>query len=393
MRVDLLTQEYPPLIFGGAGVHIEALADHLRQQMHVRVHCYGAPRAEQDVTAYRYDAGETGSSAALQALAVNISMVQAVEGASLVHSHTWYANFAGHLAKVLYDIPHVATTHSLERLRPWKTEQLADGYRLSSYMEATALGAADRIIAVSNAMADDIARAYQEVDPSRISVVYNGIDTALYAPDRGTDHLEAHDVQPGLPIVACIARITPQKGLDYLIQAAKDFSPDCQLVIVAIPADTVGHRERFKSAMEGLRAAGVNVTWIGTPTSRAFMVQLLTHAEVLVCPSIYEPMGIVNLEAMACSTAVVGSAVGGIPEVVVEGETGLLVPVQIASDGSGMPVDGRIFAKEIASRVNYLLDNPGVANSMGAAGRSRAIANFSWAAAAEDAVSIYREVL
>lgn len=392
MRVDLLTREYPPYVYGGAGVHVGHLVQHLRDQLDVRVHCYDGDRDESGVVVHHADHDLTAANAALQAMSVNLSMSEAVTGTSVVHSHTWYANFAGHIAKVLHGVPHVATAHSLEPLRPWKAEQLAGGYRLSSFMEETALTDADRVIAVSQAMADDLVRSYPRVDPDRVSVIHNGIDSDSFAPDHGTAHLDAAGIDRNLPIIACVARITRQKGLGHLLRAAVHFDREAQLVIVAEASDTPEQRREFGLAVDHLRSQGIRITWIGSPFPRAALRQLLTHARVFVCPSIYEPMGIVNLEAMACSTAVVGTATGGIPEVVTEGTTGLLVPIAPAPDGHGEPAAREVFAKEIASRVNHLIDDPATARRMGEAGRTRAVEQFSWSSVADRVRQIYEAV-
>jgi alpha-maltose-1-phosphate synthase len=397
MRVDLLTREYPPFVYGGAGVHVAHLAAHLRHSVDLRVHCFGdaapasAPAKVARVATHTAAAGLEHANAAVRAMAVNLAMAEAAHGASVVHSHTWYANFAGHLAKARYEIPHVVTAHSLEPLRPWKAEQLADGYRLSTFMERTALTGADHIIAVSRAMARDVLRTYPLVDPSRVSVIHNGVDTNDFRPDHGTDYLSFLGVHPATPVVACVSRITPQKGLGHLLRAASHLPRDIQLVIVAQSADTPGQRLRFRRAVDEARQDGVHVTWVDGPCSRDVLRQLLTRAEVFVCPSIYEPLGIVNLEAMACATPVVGTATGGIPEVIVDGETGLLVPLR-QDPGSGEPTAPDDFANDLAARVNELLGDPGRARRMGVAARRRAVEHFSWEAVADQVHKVYQAV-
>jgi starch synthase len=392
MRVDLLTREYPPFVYGGAGVHVGQLTQHLRNLVDVRVHCYGDTHTEAGVLAHRVTQGLNDANSAIQAMAVNLSMSEAVQGTSVVHSHTWYANFAGHIAKVLHGVPHVATAHSLEPLRPWKAEQLSGGYRLSSFMEETALVDADRVIAVSQAMAEDVTRTYPGIDPDRVSVIYNGIDTGEFAPDHGTSLLEEYGIALDRPIIACVARITRQKGLGHLLRAAEHFTRDAQLVIVAQASDTPEQRLQFGLAVDRLRRTGIKITWIGGAFPRAALRQLLTTAQVFVCPSIYEPMGIVNLEAMACATAVVGTATGGIPEVVIEGETGLLVPIETSTGSDGEPAAPDVFAKEIASRVNHLIDDSAAARRLGLAGRDRAVNRFSWSSVAEQVRRVYEAV-
>ncbi|NUR85349.1 MAG: glycogen synthase [Nonomuraea sp.] len=385
MRVDLLSREYPPEVYGGAGVHVEYLARELRRLAEVRVRCFGAPRSEQDVSAYRVPGGLETANPALQVLGVDLEMAAACEGADVVHSHTWYANFAGHVAKLLYGLPHVVTTHSLEPLRPWKAEQLGGGYTLSSWAERTALAAADAVIAVSEGMRRDVLTAYPEIDPDRVSVIHNGIDTAEYAPDPAVDVLEKRGIDPGRPYVVFVGRITRQKGLIHLLRAARDFAPEAQLVLCAGAPDTPEIAAEVAGLVRGLGRDGV--FWISEMLPKPEVIQLLTHATVFVCPSVYEPMGIVNLEAMACETAVVATATGGIPEVVADGETGLLVPIEQGPDGE--PYDAGRFAADLAARVNALLGDPARARAMGAAGRVRAVEHFSWSSIAQRTLSLY----
>ncbi|MGW4665011.1 glycogen synthase [Streptosporangium sandarakinum] len=389
MRVDLLSREYPPEVYGGAGVHVEYLARELRRLAEVRVRCFGSPRAEEGVAAYRAPAGLEGANAALQVLGVDLEMAAACQGADLVHSHTWYANFAGHVAKMLYGVPHVMTTHSLEPLRPWKAEQLGGGYTLSSWAERGALASADAVVAVSEGMRRDVLAAYPEVAPEKVTVIHNGIDTAQYAPDPDTGFLIEHGIDPARPYVVFVGRITRQKGLVHLLHAARDLRRDAQLVLCAGAPDTPEIAEEVTALVRGLDREGV--VWISEMLPRPEVIQILTHATVFVCPSVYEPMGIVNLEAMACETAVVATATGGIPEVVADGSTGLLVPIeQSAADGS--PDDPERFAADLAERINRLLDDPKLAAELGAAGRARAVEHFSWARIAERTMDLYRSV-
>ncbi|TYB52965.1 glycogen synthase [Nonomuraea sp. PA05] len=385
MRVDLLSREYPPEVYGGAGVHMEYLARELRKLADVRVRCFGADRAEPGVSAYRVPAGLTGANAALQTLGVDLEMAAACEGADVVHSHTWYANFAGHVAKLLHGTPHVITTHSLEPLRPWKAEQLGGGYTISSWAERTALAAADAVVAVSDGMRADVLAAYPEIPPEKVTVIHNGIDTAQYTPDPATDVLTKHGVDPGRPYVVFVGRITRQKGLVHLLHAARSFDPAAQLVLCAGAPDTPEIAAEVSELVRGLDRDGV--FWIQEMLPKPEVIQLLTHATVFVCPSVYEPMGIVNLEAMACETAVVATATGGIPEVVADGATGLLVPVSQAADGT--PHDPERFAADLAERVNALLGDPARARAMGEAGRARAIEHFSWTRIAERTLELY----
>lgn len=388
MRVDLLSREYPPEVYGGAGVHVEYLARELRRLADVRVRCFGAPRDEPGVSAYRVPGGLETANAALQVLGVDLEMAAACEGADLVHSHTWYANFAGHVAKMLYGTPHVVTTHSLEPLRPWKAEQLGGGYTLSSWAERTALASADAIVAVSEGMRRDVLTAYPEIAPDRVTVIHNGIDTVEYAPDHGLEVLRKHGIDPGRPYVVFVGRITRQKGLVHLLRAARDLDAGAQLVLCAGAPDTPEIAAEVRGLVEGLERDGV--FWISEMLPKPEVIQLLTHATVFVCPSVYEPMGIVNLEAMACRTAVVATATGGIPEVVADGSTGLLVPIEQGADGT--PDDPEKFAADLAERINALLGDPDRAREMGAAGRTRAIEHFSWERIAERTMDLYRSL-
>jgi starch synthase len=392
-RVDLLTKEYPPEIYGGAGVHAAELAKALRRLVDLRVHCFGAPRDEEGVSAYQEPHLADGANTALRTLGANVAMAAGCEGTELVHSHTWYANAAGHLAKTLYGVPHVVTTHSLEPLRPWKAEQLGGGYALSSLVERSALEHADAVIAVSRGMREDILRVYPEVDPARVHVVHNGIDTVAHGPDPGTDALLRHGVDPDLPIVLFVGRVTRQKGLPQLLRAAFEIDAEAQLVLCCGQPDTAEIAAETAVLAEELGRERGRVVRIDGMLDQRSLRQLLTHASVFVCPSLYEPMGIVNLEAMACGTAVVATATGGIPEVVVDGETGLLVPIEQEQDGTGTPLDEKRFSSDFAAAVNRLLAEPGTARAMGAAGRLRAEREFGWDVAAERVHQVYRGVL
>jgi alpha-maltose-1-phosphate synthase len=392
LRVDLLTREYPPNVYGGAGVHVEYLARELRRLADVRVHCFGEPGKqppEPGVTAYADPPGLAAANAALRTMGVDLEMAAACAGTDVVHSHTWYANLAGHVAKLLHGVPHVVTTHSLEPLRPWKAEQLGGGYALSSWCERTAVEAADAVIAVSGAMRDDVLAAYPAVDPARVRVVHNGIDTQQYQPDRGTDVVARHGIDPDRPSVTYVGRVTKQKGLPYLLRAAKSL-PEAQLVLLAGAPDTPEIAKEVEDLAAELRATRSGVVWIPEMLPKPEVIQILTHSTVFVCPSVYEPMGIVNLEAMACETAVVATATGGIPEVVDDGVTGLLVPIEQATDGTGTPVDPDRFVAGLAAAITALLEDPGKATAMGRAGRRRAVEHFSWSAIAERTVDVYR---
>ncbi|MEP6463332.1 MAG: glycogen synthase [Frankiaceae bacterium] len=392
MRIDVLTREYPPEVYGGAGVHVEYLARELRRAADVRVHCWGADRDDSTVSAHRTPETLAGANAALQTMGIDLAMAAACNGANLVHSHTWYANLGGHLAKLLYGVPHVVTTHSLEPLRPWKAEQLGGGYALSSWCERTALLAADAVIAVSEGMRRDVLACYPDVDPDRVRVIHNGIDTEEYAPTTATDALTAAGVDPERPSVLFVGRITRQKGVPYLLRAARTFDPDAQLVLLAGAPDTPEIAAEVTGLVEELRAVRSGVVWVEQMLPKPQVIQFLTAATVFVCPSIYEPMGIVNLEAMACQTAVVATATGGIPEVVADGHTGLLVPISQTADGTGTPSDPERFVADLADRVNSVLADPARATALGEAGRRRAIEHFSWPAIADRTMELYRSL-
>lgn len=395
MRVALLTREYPPEVYGGAGVHVEYLSRELSDHVDLTVHCWGADRHDPAVRAYRpWDAlaGDSPHLAALQAMSVDLLMAAGVQDADLVHSHTWYAQFAGQLAKLTYGVPHVATVHSLEPLRPWKAEQLGGGYALSSFCERIALEGADAVIAVSEGSKRDILACYPAIDERRVHVVYNGIDTTQYAPDAGTDVLERFGVDPSRPSVVFVGRITRQKGVPHLLRAALDFDPTAQLVLCAGSPDTPEIGAEVGAGVERLQARRDGTVWIDQMLPKTDVIQLLSHATVFACPSIYEPLGIVNLEAMACEAAVVASATGGIVEVVQDGETGFLVPL-VQAPGSIDPVDPETFAADFAQRVNRLIADPKLASTMGQAGRRRAIEHFGWPTIGEETVSVYRGAL
>jgi len=383
VRVGLLTREYPPDVYGGAGVHVEFLARELRPLTDLDVHCWGEGAAG-GVVRHRPWPMLDGANDALRTFSVDLSMTAALEGRELVHSHTWYANLAGHLAKMLYGIPHVMTAHSLEPLRPWKAEQLGGGYALSSWAERTAIEAADAVIAVSGAMREDILGCYPDLDPAKVRVVHNGIDTSLYQPDHGTDVLERLGVDPDRPYVLFVGRITRQKGVPQLLRAVRDIDPAAQVVLCAGAPDTPEIDREFRDLFEELSRVRQGVFWIPQMLPRPDVIQLLTHAAVFVCPSVYEPLGIVNLEAMACGTAVVASRVGGIPEVVADGETGLLVSVDENAEEH---------AAQLARALDAVLADSETARRMGEAGRERAVREFGWDAVARRTVQLYEELL
>src|SRR5919201_519036 len=394
MRVALLTREFPPEVYGGAGVHVEYLSKALTSLVEVQVHCFGEPRHSPLVVgAYQpwsALAGKAPHLAALQAVSVDLEMAAAVKGADLVHSHTWYANLAGHFAKLLYEIPHVVTTHSLEPLRPWKKEQLGGGYAGSSFCERTAIEAADAVVAVSSEMRRDVLKTYPAVDPKRVTVIHNGIDTEEYRPDPRTNVLERYGVSSTRPYVLFLGRITRQKGITHLLEAAPLIDRSAQLVLRAGSPDTPEIAEEFRRLIKDVQAERGDVVWIEKTLPRPELVQLLSHTRALVCPSIYEPFGLVNLEAMACEAPVVASATGGIPEIVVDGETGYLVLFEKGDDAFGSPRDPRKFARDMADAINRLVADPGLARRMGQEGRRRVVEKFSWKVIAERTAALYR---
>jgi alpha-maltose-1-phosphate synthase len=376
LRVALLTREYPPEVYGGAGVHVSYLARELAALVDLTVHCQGIDR--EGAVAHRPWDLRSGANQALRTVSADLSMTAAAAGTDLVHSHTWYANLAGHLASLLYSVPHVVTVHSLEPLRPWKAEQLGGGYAVSSWCERTAVEAAAAVIAVSDGMRSDVLAAYPAVQADRVRVIRNGIDTLEYAPDPAIDVLDRWGVDAGQPSVVFVGRVTRQKGLPVLLRAADRIDPAAQLVICAGQADTPELESEVAGLAGRLRARRSGVTWLSGMLAKREVIQLLTHATVFVCPSLYEPLGIVNLEAMACGAAVVASRVGGIPEVVADGETGLLVP----------PGD----AGALAEAINVLVGEPGRAAAMGQLGRKRAVAEFGWPAVAAQTAALYEEL-
>ncbi len=382
MHVAVLTREFPPDIYGGAGVHVDFLVRELRRLAQVDVHCFGAPR--DGAVAHAPAVSLANANPALQTLSTDLSIADTLAGCDVVHSHTWYANFAGVVGSLLHGAPHVLTAHSLEPQRPWKIEQLGGGYRISSWVERAAYESADAVIAVSEGMARDVLSVYPFVDPARVHVIHNGIDTALYAPDHDTDVLTRYGIDPARPYVLFVGRITRQKGLAHLLRAALEFPADAQLVLCASSPDTPEIGAEVSAAVDRLRP-GRSVVWIPEMLARPELVQLLTAAAVFVCPSVYEPLGIVNLEAMACETAVVASAVGGIPEVVADGETGLLVPYSAGAPDA--------FEAGLAAAVTVVLADPGRAAKMGRAGRDRAVHEFGWDTVARRTLDVYASLL
>ena len=397
MRVDLLTREYPPEIYGGAGVHVAELVKALRltggSDLEVLVRCFGAPREEEGATAYAVPAELAQANGALQTMGVDLAIAGDAAGADLVHSHTWYANFAGHVAKMLHGIPHIATAHSLEPLRPWKAEQLGGGYRLSSWIERDALQSADAVVAVSEGMRRDLLRVYPDLDPERVKVVYNGIDLSSWARVEDPDTVRALGMDPDRPSVVFVGRITRQKGLPYLLRAALLLPPEVQLVLCAGAPDTAEIMAEVEGLVAELRETRDGVVWIDRHLPRHELCALLSAATTFVCPSVYEPLGIVNLEAMACGAPVVGTATGGIPEVVAHGITGTIVPLDQLDDGTGTPTDPETFVRDLAAALTDMISDPDRARRLGEAGRQRAEQEFSWLAIAERTRALYDEVV
>ncbi|MFD6857442.1 glycogen synthase [Rhodococcus sp. NPDC060090] len=387
MRVAMMTREYPPEVYGGAGVHVTELVSQLQRLCEVDVHCMGAPRDTAIV--HSHDPALAGANAALTTLSAELRMAHAAAGTDIVHSHTWYSGLAGHLAAELYDVPHILTAHSLEPRRPWKAEQLGGGYRISSWSERNAVQYANAIIAVSDGMRLDVLDAYPFVDPARVHVVRNGIDTEAWHPSPlapGTESvLPTIGVDPAAPIAVFVGRITRQKGLGHLIAAAHRISPDIQLVLCAGAPDTPELAADTERAVAELQSARGNVIWVKEMLPRESVRELLAAAQVFVCPSVYEPLGIVNLEAMACETAVVASDVGGIPEVVQDGVTGTLVHYN--------SYEPAVYERALADAVNDLASDPARAAEYGRAGRQRAITGFSWAQIARDTLAVYQDAL
>jgi starch synthase len=397
VRVDIVTKEFPPEIYGGAGVHVAELSRVLAKHVDLQVRAFGAPRDADfhgaTVTSYSTPEDLGAANAALQTLGVDLRIVPDIAGADVVHSHTWYANMAGHLASLLHGIPHVLSAHSLEPLRPWKAEQLGGGYALSSWVEKTAYEAAAAIIAVSDGMRQDILRSYPDVDPAKVRVVHNGIDVDMWQPDEGEDEVRALGIDPAKPSVVFVGRNTRQKGVPYLLRAAASLPAGVQLVLCLGAADTPELAAETARLIEELQGKREGVVLIERMLPRHELIQVLSHATAFACPSIYEPLGIVNLEAMACGAAVVASATGGIPEVVQHGETGLLVELQQVTDGTGTPLDPEKFVADFAAALNEVVSDPARAKVMGAAGRVRAEQHFSWESITETTLEVYRSVL
>ncbi len=399
MRVGLFTREFPPHVYGGAGVHVEYLSRELARKVSVEVHCWGRQFSDEGNLHVRgqepwseiSDGTEEKFKGALEAFSLNLTQIKALSGIDVVHTHTWYVSMAGFLAKKLYDIPFVLTTHSLEPLRAWKAEQLGTGYAMSSWMERTAILDADAVVAVSSGTKEDILRAYP-VDPEKIHVIYNGIDLQQYQPTPDTSALVAHGVDLNIPYVLFVGRITRQKGVTHLVDAIRYLPPDVQVVLCAGAPDTPEIAAELQAKVAEARAYNPRVLWLDKMLGKQEAIQLYSHATVFCCPSVYEPFGIINLEAMACETAVVASATGGIKEVVVDGETGYLVPFD-QDPLTSFPLDPEKFARDLAAKLNVLLADPARCKQFGKAGRKRAEEKFSWTSIADQTIALYQSLI
>lgn len=399
MRVGLFTREYPPYVYGGAGVHVEYLSLELAKKIDVEVHCWGDQKSDNGNLHVRGEQpwseitnGTTEKfKGALEAFSLNLTQVKALSGVDIVHTHTWYVSMAGYLAKKLYKIPFVLTTHSLEPLRAWKAEQLGSGYAMSSWMERTAILDADAVIAVSNGTKEDILRVYP-IRPERVHVIYNGIQLDEYQRTSDTTALKTYGVDASVPYVLFVGRITRQKGVTHLVDAIRYMPPNTQVVLCAGAPDTPEIAAEMRAKVEEARETNPRVVWIEKMVSKPEVIQLYSHARVFCCPSVYEPFGIINLEAMACGAPVVASATGGIKEVVVDGETGYLVP--FADDPvTGFPSNPEQFAKDLGAKVTTLLEDPEKCKQFGAAGRRRVEDTFSWTAIADQTIALYKGLI
>jgi len=400
LRVGLFTREYPPLVYGGAGVHVDYLSRELAKVIEVEVHCWGPQHSDNDKLHVRGEepwaditsGTEAKFKGALEAFSLNLTQVKALQNIDIVHTHTWYVSMAGYLAKKLYGVPFVLTTHSLEPLRGWKSEQLGTGYAMSSWMERTAILDADAIIAVSAGTKADILRAYPEVDPSRIHVIYNGIDLHEYQKTSETMALIEHGVDPSIPYLLFVGRITRQKGVTHLVDAISHMPPETQVVLCAGAPDTPEIAAELREKVDKARRNHPRIIWIEKMLSRPEAIQLYSHARVFCCPSVYEPFGIINLEAMACRAPVVASATGGIKEVVVDGETGYLVPFG-QDPVTSFPTQPETFARDLASKIIPLMQDPERCRQFGDAGRRRVEEMFSWTAIAHQTIGLYQSLI
>ena len=400
VRVGLMTREYPPNVYGGAGVHVEYLSRELAKKIEVEVHCWGDQRSDQGnlhvFGAEPWPLISEGThekfKAALETMSLNLAQMVTVSDIDIVHTHTWYVSMAGLMAKKLFGIPFVMTTHSLEPLRAWKSEQLGSGYAMSSWMESVGIHDADAIIAVSNGTKADILAAYPDVDPARIRVIYNGIDPDQYAKTRDTTALRSYGVDPDVPYVLFVGRVTRQKGVTHLVDAIRYLPRETQVVLCAGAPDTPEIADELRRKVDEMRDLNPRIIWIEKMVTKEETIQLYSNCAVFCCPSVYEPFGIINLEAMACSAPVVASATGGILEVVVDGETGWLVPFE-QDPVTRFPSQPDVFARVLAERISDLLADPEKARRFGEAGRRRVEEKFAWNAIADQTIALYRELI
>ena len=400
MKALFYTREFPPYVYGGAGVHVEYLASELEKLMQVDVRCFGdqdKKNGNLSVKGYPFENPNFANSnnklkAVLQTLSTCIEMNAKEIDADIVHCHTWYAQFAGIIAKLCYGIPLVITTHSLEPLRPWKREQLGRGYDASSWVEKTAIEMADAVIAVSKETKEDVLKHFN-VDEEKIKVIYNGINLQEYVVTNETSTLDEFGIDKNKPYVLFVGRITRQKGIIHLVNAIKYIDANTQIVLCAGAPDTPEIAKEMEDSVAEVKKTRNNVIWIDKMLDKKEVIQLYSHAEVFCCPSIYEPFGIINIEAMACETAVVASAVGGIKEVVVHGETGLLVPVSQQNEAPFEPIDPEQFSKDLASGINELVDNKELRNKMAKNGRKRVESTFDWTAIAKQVEELYKSLI
>ena len=400
LRVGLMTREYPPYVYGGAGVHVEYLSRELARKIEVEVHCWGDQRSDNgnlhvigaEPWSLIGESTQEKFKTALETFSLNLVQMTSIAAIDIVHTHTWYVSMAGFLAKMLYRIPFVLTTHSLEPLRAWKAEQLGSGYAMSSWMERTAILDADAVIAVSHGTQADILRAYPEIDARRIHVIYNGIDLKEYQKTSATAALLEHGVDPSQPYVLFVGRITRQKGVTHLVDAIPHLPPGTQVVLCAGAPDTPEIAAEMRAKVERVRAINPRVIWIEKMLSKPEAIQLYSHCSVFCCPSVYEPFGIINLEAMACRAPVVASATGGILEVVLDGVTGSLVPFE-QDPVTSFPLHPEQFSRDLAAKVSALLADSAKAKSFGEAGRRRVEEKFSWTTIADQTIALYRDLI
>jgi len=395
-----MTREYPPHVYGGAGVHVEYLSRELAKKIEVEVHCWGEQQVDEGNLHVRgaqawpliTEGTQEKFKTALETMSLNLAQMVQVGKIDVVHTHTWYVSMAGFLAKKLFGVPFVLTTHSLEPLRAWKAEQLGSGYAMSSWIERTAVLDADAIIAVSEGTREDILKAYPDVDPARIHVIYNGIDLNEYQKTSDTSALTKYGVSPAAPYVLFVGRITRQKGVTHLVDAIRYLPAETQVVLCAGAPDTPEIAAEMREKVDAVRATHPNVVWIEKMVTKQEAIQLYSNCRVFCCPSVYEPFGIINLEAMACSAPVVASATGGILEVVVEGETGHLVPFE-QDEVTRFPSRPDDFAHALGAGISDLMNDPAKARKYGEAGRRRVEAKFAWTAIADQTIALYRELI